>query len=121
MNIYRKTRKYKDDLVEFKVFCDICEKEIKQRESRFVKGDYITEEFYRVTTSHSDWGNDSVDSVKCIDVCSDECLKIVFDKYLESDSDTKKIQVEKDVNYYQLSSVENYLDDIEYDEDGYEI
>lgn len=121
MNIYKKVRRYKDDLVEYKVFCDVCKKEIKQRESNSVKGDYVTESFYKVTTSHSDWGNDSVDSVESKDICSDECLKVLFEEYLDSGSDTKEIKVVKDYNYYQLSSIENYLDDKEYDDYGFEI
>ena len=121
MNIYKKVRKYRDDLVEYKVFCDVCKKDITHRESKFTKGDYVTEEFYKVTTSHRDWGNDSIDSVECKDVCSDECLKVLFDEYLDSRSSTKEIKVEKDSNYYALSSIENYLDDKEYNDYGYEI
>ena len=66
-----------------KIKCDICKKDIED------------ETYYEVTTSHNDWGNDSWESLHTADICSDECLSKMFNEYLELNSDTKKIEVEK--------------------------
>lgn len=41
--------------------------------------------WFIVTTHHSDWGNDSVDSFKDKHVCSAECLRKAFEDYLAND------------------------------------
>lgn len=64
--------------------CDVCGKE-------------ITGEYYDVTTSHSDWGRDSVDSIEYKDACSVECLRKLFDKYIEISAgglNSQKIEIE---------------------------
>lgn len=52
-----------DKRVCTKLKCDMCGKDIPWHEK-----------FYHTTMWHSDWGNDSVDSVEEFDLCSDECL-----------------------------------------------
>ena len=73
------------------MFCDICKKEIKH------KSDY-----WEVTTHHHDWGNDSIESYKCFDICSVECLKNKFNEYCDKSSrgrNTNTIEVER--SYWQ--------------------
>ena len=62
--------------------CDICKKEIHKTAH------------YEVTTGHHDWGNDSIESINNSDICSDDCLKVVFGVYLEGTSDSKYINIE---------------------------
>lgn len=64
------------------VRCDVCRKKI------------INEYLYEVTTSHNDWGNDSWESLHIYDICSDECLSNMVDKYLKDKSNTKKMEIE---------------------------
>lgn len=71
-----------------KVVCDICKKDIDW--SRF---------YYKVTTGHYDWGNDSCDSVEDKDICSNECLEKEFHLYLESKDHTRYINVQRDTGY----------------------
>ena len=76
-------------LIEEKMFCDICGKEIPKKS-----------EYWRVSTHHSDWGNDSCESVEHFDVCSQICLMNKFAEYIdESDKDnnnTMYFEVERD-------------------------
>jgi hypothetical protein len=82
-------REYETKKVEKKVLskvtCDVCKKEIK-------KG----EEYYNVTTHHNDWGNDSVDSFKDFDICSDDCLKVKFVEFVKAQEETKHIDIAKE-------------------------
>ena len=54
-----------------------------------------SKDYYEVTTSHGDWGNDSWESLHIYDICSDECLSKMFDEYLKFKSNTKKLEIEK--------------------------
>lgn len=49
--------------------CDICGKE-------------ITGPYFEVMSSHSEWGNDSIDSIRIIDCCGSACLHHTVDRYL---------------------------------------
>lgn len=68
-----------------KTTCDICKEEIKEHST-----------YYNIDISHSDWGDNSHESIKSKDVCSDECLSKIFQEYLEFKSETKKINIEKE-------------------------
>lgn len=60
---------------EGELTCDACEKVID-----------ITKQngtFYSVCSGHHEWGNDSVDSVECLDACCDECLITLVNKWLK--------------------------------------
>lgn len=60
------------------VECDVCKKILSVDK----RGD---DRYFEVTTGHHDWGNDSIDSVKTIDVCP-ECLnKYVADYFKDSE------------------------------------
>jgi len=67
-----------------KIVCDVCEKEI-----------FINNFHYKVETGHNEWGNDSYESLKELDACSDKCLNQLFELYLESSYKTKYINIEK--------------------------
>ena len=58
-------------------FCDFCNKEI-------LPVDGETYDYFYITTSHRDWGNDSVDSFEHFDACSVECALGLTEKYLKS-------------------------------------
>ena len=49
--------------------CDICGKE-------------ITGPYFEVMSSHCEWGNDSIDSIRVIDCCDSTCLHHTVDQYL---------------------------------------
>ena len=63
--------------------CDIC--------GKFIDSGYI----YDISFGHYDWGNDSHESLEYIHACSDECLKHIFNVYMESEFDTKHIRIER--------------------------
>ena len=38
---------------------------------------------WELTTGHYDWGNDSIDSIEYLDICSEDCLREKFDEYIK--------------------------------------
>lgn len=60
-------------LVKETRFCDVCNKVIGNKNG-----------YWKLTTHHNDWGNDSYESVEKFDVCSAKCLVTKFDEYLKS-------------------------------------
>ncbi len=64
--------------------CDVCGKEFKGK-------------YWNLTTQHSDWGNDSCDSISCFDLCSKECVQKKLDEYFEDceDSCTQEFHLEQ--------------------------
>lgn len=92
---YTKTEKV---LVSQKRYCDHC-------------GAEITGAYYDVRTGHFDWGNDSIDSVKNIDVCSKNCLCAVFSEYVER-SDHKNNTEYIEINHEYRAGVKG---DVKYD------
>lgn len=92
MKKYEEKEIVKIDRVLTKVVCDTCKKEIEA--NKF---------YYQVTTGHNDWGNDSLESIENKDICSDECLTEEFKKYIELESDTKYIEINKNFNKIENS------------------
>lgn len=84
MKIYKEQEIVVVEEVLKKVVCDVCGREITS-----------TDRPYEVTTGHNDWGNDSYESIAHKDICSDECLKVEFSKYLNSTYKTKFIEIQK--------------------------
>jgi hypothetical protein len=82
-NLVEKT--IKAEIVE-NIKCDICGKEIDGK-------------FWILTTSHEDWGNDSVDSVEYFDICSTECINKALNDYIErcEYSYTQRFELEQDL------------------------
>lgn len=66
--------------------CDICGKPVNPHN------------WFRITTSHSDWGNDSIESYETGDACSPECVLKFTREYVEDSFDnehnTKVIEIE---------------------------
>ena len=73
-------------LVKETRYCDICKKEIENNKS-----------YWRLTTHHNDWGNDSIDSYEYKDICSSSCLNKEIEKYIKRSNDglnTEFIEIE---------------------------
>ncbi len=60
--------------------CDVCGKKLSGK-------------YYSVSISHNDWGNDSIDSLKFIDICHD-CVGDYAKKYLDEATGTERIEIE---------------------------
>ena len=89
--------------------CDFCNKEILPVDGK--RCDY----FY-ITTSHRDWGNDSVDSYEHYDACSAGCALGLADKYLNSVigfRNTGNIEIEH-VNNLDDGATRDYQAEIRY-------
>lgn len=75
--------------------CNVCGKIIHCDSSGYKTNDRT---YYEVTTSHSDWGNDSCESIKNFDICPD-CVVGFVDRYLkeakEDDVSTAHIEIQK--------------------------
>lgn len=73
------------------IVCDICGKPIPPSQR------YELKPFYKITTGHFDWGNDSCDSVETKDACSPACAIKLAAKYLNdtySGQNSAYIQIE---------------------------
>ena len=89
--------------------CDFCGKAILPIEGK--RYDY-----YYITTSHCDWGNDSVDSFEYFDTCSVECALGLTEKYLKSTNgffNTGEIEIEH-VNCLEDGTDRDYKIEIGY-------
>lgn len=68
------------------VKCDFCGKQVDHRN------------YFHITTSHHDWGNDSIDSYEYMDACCPECVMGFAEKYIQSayedKHNTRRIEVE---------------------------
>jgi hypothetical protein len=84
MKLYKTVVRTTEIKVLDSVSCNICK-------SPIIKG----QKHFTVTTSHSDWGNDSHESAQYKDICSDACASVEFNRYLHSDQITKKIKFEQ--------------------------
>ena len=73
--------------------------------------------FYIVATSHRDWGNDSIDSLRVRSACCDDCLRKIIDEYLSEKSNTKTIEIKKEYEYFKFSNIVEFYNDQEYSEE----
>jgi hypothetical protein len=73
------------DEIEIGCKCDVCEKQIE-------RGSF----FFRVLTGHRDWGNDSCESQKWFDICSQECLQAMYKKFDTMSDATKYIEISRE-------------------------
>lgn len=82
------TEKVEHRLCEY-IRCDSCNKKIVDKEK-----------YFNVMTGHHDWGNDSCDSIKYLDIC-EKCLDKYVGNYFKEtkDSYTAYINVEPEVFY----------------------
>lgn len=79
--------------VDIGVECDECGKEIRNKET--MKKRFGSYPYYEVTTHHSDWGNDSVDSYEYYDLCSLDCLMTHMKRYYDKASGSEEYEVER--------------------------
>lgn len=70
------------------VKCDICGKIITPSPVRSLRNQY-----YKVTTGHNDWGNDSYESVECKDMCRD-CVPSFVAEYVKKSNGTEYLEME---------------------------
>lgn len=73
------------------VKCDVCGKVIpvNQRDNS---------KYYRVTTGHNEWGNDSCDSIEHADICPN-CICNFVTEYLQNGNDSSYIDIETEHAY----------------------
>lgn len=93
--------------------CDCCKNKIMPKVQNWNSKIY---DFFLITTHHSDWGNDSVDTWKYYDACSVECALKMAEKYLQSTTgfrNTGEIQIEH-INCLEDGSDRDYCSEIEY-------
>jgi hypothetical protein len=67
------------------IVCDACAKDIS--------GAYL-----EVTTSHGDWGNDSIESIQTFDFCSAECMSPHMVAYFKNARGSEEYDVERRVH-----------------------
>lgn len=67
---YQEVTKVVTEVVSKRVICDNC------------KMDCNHNNYYHLVTQHSDWGRDSIDSIKSFDLCCTGCLSVKFLEYL---------------------------------------
>lgn len=66
--------------------CDVCGKVIRDSRDKIKTGKRT--DYWKLTTGHNDWGNDSIESIESFDICSPKCLQKKFDEYIK-DSDNE--------------------------------
>lgn len=71
--------------------CDICGKVIDGEPRGYKDDDRV---YYEVTTSHHDWGNDSIESIVHRDICPD-CLIGFVDRYFKEARGSEEIEIER--------------------------
>lgn len=93
MKIYKKVSHIVSKEVCVDIYCDICNKKIDTKDK-----------FYEITTSHFDWGNDSIDSINNHDVCSNKCLFLFLADYYDDfeDRHTKRIEIQHENGWYRV-------------------
>lgn len=74
------------------VRCDKCSKKIVARE--LFKHQEEEYSYFKIHTSHSDWGNDSVDSHEYYDFCKD-CAKDFVCEYIKNANGTEELELER--------------------------
>ena len=103
--INKKTKKVlkEVEVVEHEyVTCDVCGKDMIYEDLGFTKVAY----YYHIMKGHHDWGNDSIESIKHIDACCDECLSRASAEWLKESkgSYTAYFEVEKERHFLKLEN-----------------
>lgn len=83
--------------------CDYCLKQldlVKEQYYNCEKDSIVIDKYIELTTSHSDWGNDSVDSIECYQFCCVECcLEWIKKNKKELESHTRRFNIECNDTY----------------------
>lgn len=94
--ITKKVLKEVEEIESEVIICDVCGKELRYTQKTFMGS---VAEYYKITTGHYDWGNDSCESIEHKDACCDECLSIFTQKWLKNSdviaSNTAYIEIHK--------------------------
>lgn len=95
---YEKVEIVREEIQE--IVCDECKKLLDNRKltSRHKR---TKVPYFHVLTHYSDWGNDSIDSLKEFDLCQ-ECLVNKFNEYLEQAKEypgTREFDIEERRGY----------------------
>ena len=69
--------------------CDICHRKIENKGI----GSNEQAKYFLVCTSHNDWGNDSIESIKYKDICP-QCISDFCSNYLKEAKGTEEIEIE---------------------------
>lgn len=94
--------------------CDNCGKKIAISHITGLDNQY---NYFRITTHHHDWGNDSIDSYESYDACCPTCALEMTEKYLSNaykGCNTKEIEIEH-VRGLESGTDRTYKHDIEED------
>lgn len=86
-----------DEVVGERFICDECGKEfVACLAGHKVECSLV---YYDVTLGHSDWGNDSCDSIENNGYCCVDCLRKAFNKWVEENehSSTAYFEIHKEV------------------------
>jgi hypothetical protein len=76
------------------VECDICKRLITPPNNY----SWSKSRYFKVTTGHHDWGNDSCDSVEHRDICPD-CIMDFTSKYISNVDGTDYLEIETTYAY----------------------
>ena len=79
--------------------CDCCEKVIPVGRWRSDDNKY-----YEITTGHHDWGSESIESRKTVDICP-ECVDKYISEYLRDASTTGYLDLKTEYSYADKHSV----------------
>ena len=84
-----------------KITCDSCGKVIYEYQEGKESNFKTPLSYYSLTTGHHDWGNDSIESIHQMDLCSDLCLMREIDNFLTEEklSSTKYFNVTSETAY----------------------
>lgn len=90
----KKITKVVEEEITVKRICDNCGKELAISHTTGFGNQY---NYFRITTHHHDWGNDSIESYESYDACCPKCAVEMAEKYLTNaypGYNTKTIEIE---------------------------
>lgn len=95
--ITKKVLKEVEEVENEVIICDVCGKELQYVHTAFVPIPVAV--YYKITTGHNDWCNDSCESIDHKDACCDECLSRFTQEWLQNaeviESNTAYIEIHK--------------------------
>lgn len=87
--------------------CDICKKIIYKKDLINNKANQLYIPYWHISTSHSDWGRDSIDSIEYFDVCSDDCLATKMYEYISESSSNRPNSMEMNIEHCDTQAKES--------------
>ena len=105
-DIYAVRRRTLTESVVVGKTCDVCSKDIPPTSREFPR---TMHPYYRISTHHNDWGNDSVDSYEYFHACSPACAMKFTEEYLKDfdKQHSRCIEIEHVSGWYMLEEEEN--------------